>query len=192
MHPDAVIKVGGSLLDRAGLGERLRAWLSACGLCRPALLAGGGAAVDWIRRLHAVHRLSEEASHWLAIEAMGMNGRLLWHLVPGSRIAASAAAAAAALGEGQLPILDPLPFLLADDIAAERLPHTWAATSDSIAARLAMLLGANTVVLLKACRVPPAAAWEALAKAGIVDEWFPQVAWRVGSIRLVSAEELGL
>jgi hypothetical protein len=49
-------------------------------------------------------------------------------------------------------------------------------TSDSIAARVAVVAGAHELVLLKSCPSIPDRPWESLADEGIVDAWFPNVA----------------
>jgi aspartokinase-like uncharacterized kinase len=53
--------------------------------------------------------------------------------------------AASALARGRVPVLAPARWLR----SADELPHTWAVTSDSLAAYLATLLGAEGIVLLK-------------------------------------------
>jgi aspartokinase-like uncharacterized kinase len=185
MLPDTIIKVGGSLLETPGLGARLRAWLAGEPFARPALLAGGGALADGIRRLDAVHHFDEEAAHWLAIGGMALNARVLAALLAEGRVAGSSQEVNEALEQGCLPILDAMSFLRADEGSPAALPHSWDVTSDSIAARLAVLLGARTLVLLKACPIPPGASWQELADAGIVDRWFPRVAGEVGRVRAV-------
>ena len=52
------------------------------------------------------------------------------------------------------------------------LPHSWAVTSDSIAAWAAIQIRASRVILLKSCQVPTATVPE-LARLGIVDSYLP-------------------
>lgn len=52
------------------------------------------------------------------------------------------------------------------------LPHNWAATSDSIAARLAEVLAADELILLKSTD-PPARELHELADISYVDQFFP-------------------
>ena len=55
------------------------------------------------------------------------------------------------------------------------LPHTWAVTTDSIAARAAVVYGAERLVLLKSVDVPAGTTWEVAAERGWVDRHFPHV-----------------
>jgi hypothetical protein len=54
------------------------------------------------------------------------------------------------------------------------LPSSWGVTSDAVAARVAVAVGAGELVLLKSAPPPPgdAAAW---AACGYVDAWLPRV-----------------
>ena len=69
-----VVKVGGSLFDLPDLGTRLAAWLRQFEESNVLLVPGGGAAADAIRDFDRVHQLGEETSHWLAIQALSLNG----------------------------------------------------------------------------------------------------------------------
>jgi hypothetical protein len=62
------------------------------------------------------------------------------------------------------------------------LPHTWAATSDSIAARLARLVSARELVLLKSCDPPAAGA----GVSGYVDACFHQASVGIAQVRLAN------
>ena len=64
---------------------------------------------------------------------------------PGSRVVEDGAGIQAAHAAQLVPILAPSRWLR----AADELPHSWEVTSDSLAAYLAMLLGADDLVLVK-------------------------------------------
>jgi len=149
-----VVKVGGSLLEWPELPARLAGVLDARRGSRPALLAGGGAAADLIRRLDAAHRLGEEASHALALRALDLTAHALARLVPDGIVVDAIPAVESAWSRGLTPIVAPRPILDADDGSPDALRHSWQITSDSIAARLAVLLRADTLLLLKSAPAP--------------------------------------
>jgi 5-(aminomethyl)-3-furanmethanol phosphate kinase len=159
-----VAKVGGSLFDLPDLRERLRAWVRTAG---PSVLLvpGGGTGADVIRHLDHVHRLGEERAHWLALRVLTVNAQLLADLMdapvlPGPAISSP------------LAVLDPHAFCRADDARSGALRHSWAVTSDAIAARVAEVAGAR-LVLLKSFDRPAGMTWEDAGAAGLVDEAFP-------------------
>jgi hypothetical protein len=76
---------------------------------------------------------------------------------------------------GERPVLDAHGFLARDEYRSGRLPHSWAVTSDSVAARAARLVRAR-LVLLKSVTLPPGAGWDEAAKRGWVDAHFPAAA----------------
>ena len=160
-----VVKVGGSLYDLPDLGERLRRFLAT--LSGSVLLfPGGGITADAIRELDRVHRLGDEASHWLALAACALNGRMLATLLPGTPIVDEPTDGVA--------ILDPHRFALADEARSDHLPHRWEVTSDSMAARAAMVFGAAELVLLKSVEWS-GDDWHAASTEGVVDPYFSTV-----------------
>jgi aspartokinase-like uncharacterized kinase len=76
---------------------------------------------------------------------------------------------------GRTPILAPRRFLEEDDGRADALPPCWGVTSDSIAARVAVRLGARELVLLKSVTPPTHADRADAARLGLVDAEFPRV-----------------
>ncbi|MFO0807678.1 MAG: hypothetical protein U0746_03560 [Gemmataceae bacterium] len=177
MANPVVVKVGGSLFDLPDLGDRLRAFLaltprleSARG-ARIVLVPGGGATADAVRALDRTHNLGEATSHWLALRAMALNARFLAKLVDGD-IAYGVKHARRIWGAGRVAVLDAYKFCRADERDPGRLPHSWAVTADSVAARFAVVCGAAELVLLKSAEPPPGdvAAW---AAAGYVDAHVP-------------------
>lgn len=146
-----VVKVGGSLYSRPRLGPDLRAFLDT--LPEPLLLVpGGGSFADAVRAFDRLHHLGEEACHWLALDAMNLGGAFLRSL----GIAA--------------PMLDAAAFCREHD----ELPHSWDATSDSVAALAARVFGASRLVLVKSVAIPPGTAWAEAAARGWVDACFPK------------------
>jgi len=169
-----VIKVGGSLFDVPDLGPRLCRWLKEHAPREVLLVPGGGAAAELVRTLDRAHGLGEEASHWLALRALAINAAFLAALVPNSCVIDGPDLAELVWEQSRVPVLDAFAFCEGDESDDDHLPHTWAVSSDSIAARAAVVLNAAELVLLKSAPPPSgdAAAW---AGSGYVDEWLPRI-----------------
>ena len=173
----AVVKLGGSLFDTPDLRQRLNGWLAE----QPpgiVLLAGGGEWAEAVRRADKQFGLEEETAHWLAVSAMRTTARLLAALVPSAAFVDQWPNDVILLAAERATILDPWEFLRADANGAfgEPLPQSWTVTSDSIAARLVGVLVRRELVLMKSCPVPADLSPPALAKLGLVDDYFPQAA----------------
>jgi len=142
---DAVVKIGG----RLGRGRSLHALCERVAVIgrrhRLLVVPGGGAFADTVRRHQTRFRLGASAAHWMAILAMDQYGYLLADLIPGSTVVRCVRDAQEPVDAGGVAVL--LPFDLVR--RADALPHTWAVTSDSIAAWVAGLAEAATLVLLK-------------------------------------------
>ncbi len=172
-----VLKLGGSLLDLADLSGRLRAVFAKLDGDRPLLICGGGDAADVVRRWHDAHQLDEEQSHWLAMESLRLNQRLLLVLMPELELVSNRAAAESAWKRGRVPLLDLMAFVSIEEathkVGLKPLPHTWDVTSDSLAAWIAIHWPASRLVLLKSVELPPLESLSQAAEAGLVDDFFP-------------------
>ena len=175
MTTDLVVKVGGSLYDLPDLGPRLRAWLDAQAPRRIVLLPGGGAAADWIRHVDALAHIGEEPSHWLALRALTLAAHVLAARLSGATVIEHLNERETAWRRGLVPILDPHAFTRADEARPDHLPHTWDVTSDSLAARVAVVGGFAELVLLKSSVPPDPVDWREVARGGFVDAAFPAV-----------------
>jgi 5-(aminomethyl)-3-furanmethanol phosphate kinase len=173
--PEAVVKVGGSLYDLPDLGPRLRSWLDGLGTTKVIVVPGGGGTADVIRDFDRIHKLGEERAHWLALGAVSLNGRFLNAVVPRSCFISDLEEAPPAWGEGCVAILDAYQFSVADEGRPGCLPHVWAATSDAVAGRVAVVLGARRLVMLKSTPVPPNLGMAELVQRNIVDPIWPSV-----------------
>ena len=69
--------------------------------------------------------------------------------------------------------------------AGRPLPAGWQVTSDSIAARLAEVLAADELVLLKSID-PPSATWQQAAREGLVDAYFPEAVQPLATVRWIN------
>ncbi len=189
-----VIKLGGSLLDFECLAPHLRAWLAAQPPIPSVMLVGGGRLADAIRDAHAVHRLGEEAAHWLCIRLLGVTAELMAQLLPEAVFLRHFDELLAERDATRLVIFDPEQFLREEASLVERfcvrgiapLPHSWDVTSDSIAARLAVVLRAGELVLLKSSLPDDSAKFQQAADSGYVDRHFPTAAGDLPQVRCVN------
>jgi aspartokinase-like uncharacterized kinase len=118
---------------------------------------------------------SEAIAHRLAMLAMHQMAELVAAQHERFEIAESLDEISDALGRGKIPVWAPLRMISGDDA----VPAVWSATSDSLAARLAELLGGR-LVLLKSVDVDAAVGLDALARRGVVDAVIPSIVARGG------------
>lgn len=172
----AVVKVGGSLYDLPDLGSRLRRWLAEeCRDMHVVLIPGGGLLADAIRHFDQCHELGEETSHWLALRALAVNAHFLAALLSPSCVLGDIAELPRAWEMGRLPILDIYNFARGDEGRIGCLPHCWAVTSDTLAARVAVVTQARRLVLLKSTSIPFGMDWTEAGRLGLVDPCFAEV-----------------
>jgi aspartokinase-like uncharacterized kinase len=185
-----VVKVGGSLFDLPDLGPRLRHWLTQQPGGRVLLIPGGGPAADLIRQFDELHRLGEEEAHWLAVSALTLTARFLAALLSSplspAIVVAQAQACAGERLQGRILVLDPYAFAYADEGQPGCLPHSWNVTSDSIAARVARVVGASELILLKSVSLPAGIDWTESGKRGLVDGYFAEAVGNSLPIRFVN------
>jgi aspartokinase-like uncharacterized kinase len=168
-----VVKVGGSLFDLPDLGPRLATWLQRRGERQVLLLPGGGPTTDVIRSFDKRFGLGEEKAHWLALRALTLNAHVLADLLPAASVVARLAECGPLWEQKRIPILDALAFLRTD--SADTLPHRWQASSDSVAACVAVAAEARRLVLLKSASAATASNVETVPWGGLVDGCFEEV-----------------
>jgi aspartokinase-like uncharacterized kinase len=173
-----VVKVGGSLFDLPDLAPRLERWLGALPCRHILLVAGGGPLAEAVRDLDRIHALGEERAHWLALTALSLTARFVAALLPKTAVVNTLSACPQHWRNGKIPVLDPYPFARADDGRPGSLPHTWAVTSDSVAARAAVVLAAGQLVLLKSVALPEGLDWIEAGRRGFVDPVLAEVVGR--------------
>jgi aspartokinase-like uncharacterized kinase len=158
-----VVKLGGGLLAHPGALEAAAGAVAALARrWRVVVVPGGGPFADAVRALHRSAGLSEDAAHWMAILAMDQYGHLLAERIERAVLVEEPGSIAAAVGAGQVAVLAPYRWMRSADV----LPHSWDATSDSVAAFVAGALDARHLVLVKPADGDP---------AGLVDRCFPLV-----------------
>lgn len=153
-----VVKVGGSLFDLPDLSGRLKAVLR--DMTDPVLIvAGGGPAADVVREYDRIHRLGEEAAHWLALRACSLNAHLLARLLDLPVVSDVPANEPRA-------IVDLLAFAIAEE-SRDPFPHRWDVSSDSMAVCVARRAEASALILLKSTLK------SVTGNEDIVDPFFP-------------------
>lgn len=185
-----VVKVGGSLFDCPELPPRLQAWLAKLTDQRVVLIAGGGELAEIVRSVDARWKLGEEASHWLAIDAMRLAAKLLFGALPQLRWIESwhELQRCGDSPPSFRPVLFEVSQFLRDverRLMPPFLPHGWQVTSDSIAARVAAALGATHLTLLKSTP-PPATSILLLEELGYVDPHFAIASAAIPNISFVN------
>lgn len=170
-----VVKIGGSLFDWPELAPRLRRFLAALDTPRILLVPGGGPTANAIRQLDRAHALGEETAHWLALRSLTLNAHFLAHLLPNTQVIDDWEACPPAWQAGRLPILDAYRFARADEGKPGCLPHCWNVTSDSVAARVAIVGPARRLLLLKSATIPDAISWQEAGERGLVDSFFEKL-----------------
>jgi aspartokinase-like uncharacterized kinase len=162
--PDLPRYVASSLEERQATGDRL------------VLLAGGGQAADLVRDLDRTFGLGDLRAHRLALRSLDLTAHLLAEMIPGLDVVEAIPALAVVWERERIPVFAPRRWLdEVDAVSADPLPPSWDVTSDAIAARLASVLGADELVLLKSAPLPSGCSRREAARLGLVDPVFPDV-----------------
>ena len=183
-----VVRLGGSLLlpntDDRKSPERIRTRLDAWRRERLGVrvwIAGTGVWGDELRRLQEPLALDDATCHWAAIGLMSAAATILSATLSGALVVADLSELGRRLDardRGEFDIVfDVGPFLRDAEPAlpGAALPQDWSVTSDSIAARLAVALGAPALTLIKSCLPPESRSPQRWSEEGLVDPFFPQV-----------------
>ena len=143
---DAVIKVGGALLSS---GDALPRAIAAIEHVAPQhsllIVPGGGPFADVVRSVDERHSLTADDAHWMAILGMDQYAILLASRIRNAELVHRHGEIVRARARGMLPVLAPYRWLR----EADPLPHSWDVTSDSIAAWIAVAVGARQLMLIK-------------------------------------------
>ena len=182
-----VVKIGGSLLNWPDLGKRLPAYLDTLAPRRVVAIVGGGRAADFVRELDGTHGVGEETSHHLALRALDLTAHALAAIAPRFEVVDRVVELDPTWSRARIPLL--APRLLLDEVVRDDfkpLPQNWQTTSDSIAARIAEILGAEELILLKRTTIPEQIDPEEAARLGIVDPVFPRAARNLRVVKIVN------
>lgn len=176
-----VIKIGGSLLELVDLKSRLIKWQLSESTWHNVYVVGGGRLVDQIRRLEQVHGLDNQVCHDLAMSTLNITAQFIgmlcnWPVVNGNDLTRQ-------LGDSNPVVADVSQLEGTDYSSLKDIESSWDVTSDSIAAVLAMKLGASELVLLKSTMPPKFKSLEDLGKYGFVDKQFFRKAKEIQTVK---------
>ncbi len=165
-----VIKLGGSLLEASALLACLDAVESMDG--QILLVPGGGVFAEQVRVAQRLWRFDDVAAHRMAILAMQQMALLFHSLKPDFALFRDATE------------LDGLPRVAIwspqlDELDSAGIEASWDITSDSLAAWLAGLVGADQLILIKSATVDAIDTLVELQRQGIVDAAFIRYAERI-------------
>lgn len=188
--PVRIVKVGGSLFDLPDLADRLRQWLSRQSPAHHVLLAGGGSLVDQVRQWHVINPMEDAAAHWMCVDLLTATAQLLHARLPEIPLIEDDHQLRESMGIRGRTIFGPAKWMRHSEpkLPGTRLPATWEVTSDSIAARLAVVLEAEELVLIKS-KLPENGAdggIRALSAAGYIDPMLANLVEKSPPIRLVN------
>ena len=187
--PVRVVKIGGSLFRFGALVQAWDRWLTEQPPAVNVLIAGGGQLADVIREADAAWGLGDEAAHWLCVDVLAVSARLVAATLKESRLETNWDRLRQSLeaSDCRQPIVFcPVQFLqqIEERFPPQPLPHRWSVTSDSIAARIAGILSADELVLLKSADPPARAA----NQPPYVDGYFIKAAEGLNRVRFVNLQ----
>jgi len=191
--PIRVVKVGGSLLELPDLAPRLRCWLASQAAAHHVILAGGGPLAQQVRHWHTQRPLTEVAAHWMCVDLMTVTAHLLNDRLPEIPLIEDDRLLCQRIGDRSCTIFGVGRWMrhCESKLPGTKLPATWEVSSDSISGRLAIVLGADELVLMKSS-LPPAGCQRLepdkiaqLATTGYVDLMLPRLAGELPPLHVV-------
>lgn len=181
-----VIKIGGSLFDFGAFPQAWSRWLAEQPLAVNVLIAGGGKLADVIREADQAWGLGDEVAHWLCIDVLTVSARLLAAILQDVHLERDWERLLQRVKNREVGppfvVFCPVQFLqtVENRFPPQPLPHGWSVTTDSIAARIAGILDADELVLLKSADPP------AEAQPPYIDEYFERAAEGLKRVRFVN------
>lgn len=178
------------MLGWAEFPARLRAYLDGAGAGPFVLVVGGGRAADFVRELDSVHGIGDKRSHGLALRALDLTAQVVAALVPGLAVVDRIDELSGVWERGRVPVLAPRWYLEnLDGRSARPLAESWEVSTDSIAARLAVYLGADELRLLKSVGPGEVRCRAELARVGLIDPAFPTVSAPLNRLCVVNLRD---
>jgi aspartokinase-like uncharacterized kinase len=147
-----VVKLGGGLAAIPGaLDAACAAVADLARRHRVVVVPGGGPFADAVREFDRREGLEDDAAHWMAILAMDQYAHALAQRIARAVLVEEPGSIGPVVGAGRPAVLAPYRWMRSADV----LPHSWDATSDSVAAFIAGALDAAHLVLVKPRDRPP-------------------------------------
>ncbi len=178
-----IIKLGGSLLTLPNLSEKFHRWCRENPHPLTLVMVGGGGIVDAVREVNRFNPLSDEFAHWVCMDLLLHTARLAHQILGDVELIETNKDLQQFFLRATIASSAPIIAIMQTEICFARnlpnlgLPATWDVTSDSLAAALSQMYGAEEVVMMKSTDVPSGYQELAeLADAGIVDPYFPDLA----------------
>jgi len=145
-----VVKIGGGLSAIPGALDATCAAVAEAGRrFSIVVVPGGGPFADAVRAFDRAHGISPDAAHWMAVLAMDQYAHVLSDRIEHATLVEEPGAVGPAVDPSGVAVLAPSRWMRAADV----LPHSWDATSDSVAAFVAGALDAEQLVLVKPATV---------------------------------------
>jgi 5-(aminomethyl)-3-furanmethanol phosphate kinase len=142
----SVIKIGGGLAEMPGALDQVCKAVGEAARGRKVLVVpGGGPFAEVVRELDRTVGLSPNAAHWMAILGMDQYAYALVEKIPGALLVDEPGVIVETLRLGSVVVLAPFRWMRSADV----LPHSWEATSDSVAAFVAGAVDAERLILIK-------------------------------------------
>ena len=174
-----VVKLGGS----HAFSPHLRDWIKMLAECsgRVVVVPGGGPFAEAVRAAQPEMRFGDPAAHHMALLAMEQYGCAIAACDARLVLASSRAAIRRRLREGRIPVWLPTAMVL----AAEEIPASWNATSDSLAAWLAGRIGARRILLVKQVELKGRVRAAEMVGRDIIDPLFPRFLAASGAVAFI-------
>lgn len=193
MKPARVIKLGGSLLSMPNLSEKFHHWCRENPHPMTLILVGGGGVVDAVRQIDRSNGLDERFAHWVCIDLLQHTARLAHHLLGEVEICETPEELQQLLSRSQTHWPQPSTAIVQVKTCFARnafncgLPESWDVTSDTLAAAFCHQMEAEELVVMKSRDLPSATVqWSELARIGMVDPHFADLAERIQRVRFVN------
>ncbi|MCA9259102.1 MAG: hypothetical protein KDA61_07875, partial [Planctomycetales bacterium] len=188
-----VVKVGGSLLDLPGFALKLQRFLQSRRHAHAVVVVGGGELVEQVRKWHFERPIDAVAGHWMCVDLMTITSRLVRARLPELALVEDDRHLLSRIGEPGVTLFGVASWLRHAEpyLQGTRLGEGWHVTSDAIAGRLAVVLRAHRLTLLKSADAPLPGSrdLQALAELEYIDRSLPQLANELPLVEFINLRD---